>query len=87
MYVQFLCYFFTTCDSDKRILLYECCYHITYMVVTAVCLCIQTLLACDRVLEKCFCRPGKVLEFFCNQESRNPVKNVEWVPGTVCDFF
>jgi len=86
MYEQFLCYFFTTCDSDKRILLYECCYHITYMVVTAVCLCIQTLLACDS--------PGKMLlsswkspGFFCNQESRNPVKNVEWVPGTVCDFF
>ena len=36
---QFLCYSFTTCDSDEHILQYECCYHTIYIwLVTAVCL-------------------------------------------------
>ena len=32
MLEQFLCYFFTTCDSDEHIL-HGCCYHTTYMCV------------------------------------------------------
>jgi len=62
---QFLCYFFTTCDSDEHTLQYGCCYHSVYIwLVTAFCLYIWTLLAYDRVLEKCFWAPGKVREFF-----------------------
>ena len=30
MLEQFLCYFFTTCESDEHILQYACCYHTIY---------------------------------------------------------
>jgi len=43
-----------------------CCHTVLFV-------CNLTLLGCDRVLEKCFGGPGKVLEFFCEQESGNPV--------------
>ena len=50
---------------------------VLYMwLVAAVCLYILTLLAYDRVMEKCFLSPGKSWNsrgICCNQESGQPV--------------
>ena len=69
MFEQFFCHLFTACNSDEHILQYWCCYHTIYIfiyiwLVTAVCLYIYTLLAYNRVLEKCFWGRKESWDFF-----------------------
>ena len=61
---QFLCYSFTTCDSDEHILQYECCYHTIYMVSNCCLSLYLNIAGLPQGPGKCFWVHGKVLEFF-----------------------
>ena len=72
LFEQFLCCFFTACDSDEHILQYGCRYHTIY-VVSNCSLSVYLNIAGLRQ------GPGKMLPgswkshgIFCNQESGNP---------------
>ena len=73
MFEQFLCYFFEMRDSDEHIVQCGCCYH-TICIVSNCCLSVYLNIAGLRQGPgKCLWGPGKVLEFFCNEENGNAV--------------
>jgi len=79
---QFLCYFLATCDSDEHILQYGYFYHTIHIwLVTAVSVCIYLNIAGLRQGPGKMLPSWKVLEFFCNQEtrSRGPCWEMSWM--------